>query len=197
MSSKGKPAYYDSEGKRWCQGCQQMKTRENFGGEGKYANALCKECKTDKAAIRRQLDLGKKVHEAAEALVTHIHRGGDVPHTQELVESLMDCCGGPGNLMRLFWDSLNECELGSMTAHKYFETAFKLIGKNVELGGAKKPRDLMTVNELKARVLQIVDSNTIDAEVVAEEEEDYDADYQALPNYEDQGNGGLAGAAAG
>lgn len=198
MSSKGRPAYYDEQGRRYCLGCQQMKTRENFGGEGKYANALCKECKTDKAAINRQLNLGKKVHSALEALTTHVSRGGDIPHTQELVEALMDCCGGPQTLMRLFWDSLKEAELGSMTAHKYFDTAFRLVEKNVVLGGAKKPRDLMTVEDLKARVLQIVDrkENVVDAEV--EEEEDYDAELRALPNYEGENDaGGLARDAAG
>lgn len=129
------------------------------GGAG-YFTAECLICRkqaSKKAAERktkkRESSL-KKVEDAAvnKFLATVTAGGSNIPHSAEVIERVMDYFGGVSGfaavLVKQYWDS----PAGGSARNRLLETLCRLVSKNVEQGGAKKPVSLWSDDELEAEL---------------------------------------------
>lgn len=83
-----------------------------------------------------------------------VHGGSNIPHTAELVERVFQYFGGVGGfgavLVKQYWDS----PPGGTARNRLLETMCRLVTKNVDSGGAKKPLQLWSDEELEAELQQ-------------------------------------------
>ena len=157
--------------------------REHFryrvqDGKG-YYTAECSECiaKAKKASRARKLqkkaDALAKIEEAGvNVFLSSVTRGGsNIPHTAEVVERVMEHFGGVGGfsavLVKQYWDS----QPGGTQRNRLLETLCRLVTRNVETGGAKKPLQFWSEEELEeelqkrfAEAVAEYEGITIDAE---------------------------------
>lgn len=111
---------------------------------------VCKKCKKE---IARRKKLDKIEGAAVDDFVSRVISGGaNVPHTAELLESLMNFFGGvngfAGMAMKQYWDS----PPGSRGRSAILEMVVRLAGKNTEQGGARKPIQLYSEDELEQEI---------------------------------------------
>jgi hypothetical protein len=103
-----------------------------------------KEAKKRSAALR-------KIEEAGVDLYTQsvTSGGSNIPHSAEVIERVMQYFGGVSGfasiMVKQYWDS----PPGGSARNRILETLCRLVSKNVELGGAKKPLTLWTEDELE------------------------------------------------
>lgn len=112
--------------------------------------ATCKKCKKEK---KRRKKLDSLEGKAVDAFVGRVISGGaSVPHTAELLESLMNYFGGVNGFasmaMKQYWDS----DPGSRMRSSMLEMVVRLATKNTEQGGARKPIQLYTEDELEKEI---------------------------------------------
>lgn len=110
----------------------------------------CKKCWREQA---RKKKLNKIEAKAVDAFVTRVVSGGaNVPHTAELLESLMHLFGGVNGFasmaMKHYWDA----KPGSRIRSSVLEMVVRLATKNTEQGGAKKPIQLYSEEELEKEI---------------------------------------------
>ena len=130
-------------------------------GKG-YFTAECKDCirkakavSRAKADERRQKGLQKIEQFGVDAFIkSTLHGGSNIPHTAELVERVFQYFGGVGGfsavLVKQYWDS----PAGGSARSRLLETMCRLVTKNVESGGAKKPLQFWTEDELEQELEQ-------------------------------------------
>jgi len=130
-------------------------------GKG-YYTAECKACiakaKKDaakRAKAKRKAALSKIEQVGVDLFVNATGRGGsNIPHTAELVERVFQYFGGVGGfgavLVKQYWDS----PPGGSARNRLLETMCRLVTKNVESGGAKKPLQLWSDEELEQELEQ-------------------------------------------
>lgn len=121
-----------------------------FTAECKVCIAKAKKISAERAQERRQKELQKIEQHGVDAFVrATVHGGSNIPHTAELVERVFQYFGGVGGfsavLVKQFWDS----PAGGSARNRLLETMCRLVTKNVESGGAKKPLQLWTEDELE------------------------------------------------
>jgi hypothetical protein len=106
--------------------------------------AAKKEAKKRSAALR-------KIEAAGVDLYTEsvVSGGSNIPHSAEVIERVMQYFGGVSGfasiMVKQYWDS----PPGGSARNRILETLCRLVSKNVELGGAKKPLTLWTEDELE------------------------------------------------
>lgn len=80
--------------------------------------------------------------------------GSNIPHSAEVLERLFQYFGGVAGfssvVVKQYWDS----PPGGTARNRLIETIVRLVSKNVEQGGAKKPLTLWTEAELEAELEQ-------------------------------------------
>lgn len=126
-----------------------------FTAECKSCIARAKEVSAQRAETRRQQELQKIEQRGVDAFTrTVMHGGSSIPHTAELVERVFGYFGGVGGfsavLVKQYWDS----PAGGSARSRLLETMCRLVTKNVESGGAKKPLQLWTEEELEQELEQ-------------------------------------------
>ncbi len=112
----------------------------------------CKKCWREKA---RRKKLNKIEGQAVDKFVSKVLSGGaNVPHTAELLESMMHLFGGVNGFasmaMKQYWDAAP----GSRIRSSVLEMVVRLATKNTEQGGAKKPIQLYSEEELEQEINQ-------------------------------------------
>ena len=153
---------------RTCTICGREKflSRENYrwrvqDGHG-YFTGECLECiaKAKKVARARAKAKRKaaldKVEAAGVDVFTNViaNGGSNIPHTAELVERVFQYFGGVGGfsavLVKQYWDA----QPGGSARNRLIETMCRLVTKNVDSGGAKKPLQLWSEDELEKELEQ-------------------------------------------
>lgn len=127
---------------------------------GGYFTAQCRECIADaKKASRARKQIKKKdaldqiEQSGVDVFLASVSRGGsNIPHSAEVVERVMQYFGGVAGfsavLVKQYWDA----QPGGSQRNKLLETMCRLVVKNVETGGAKKPLQLWSEDELEAEL---------------------------------------------
>ena len=111
-------------------------------------------------AERRQQQLARLEVGGIERLISAAASGGSsVPHTAELLEQIMQYFGGVSGFSALFVKQYFEAQAGGSFRTKMLDTVARLISKNTELGGAKKPLTLWSEEELESEL------NALDGEI--------------------------------
>jgi len=82
-------------------------------------------------------------------------RGGEnIPHSSELLERLMDYFGGSSGFAAMMVKQYFDAPAGGAHRTKLLEGVVRLVTKNTELGGAKKPLMQWTDEEIEAELDQ-------------------------------------------
>ena len=125
-------------------------------GKG-YFTAECALCRRnarkqaqERKKQKRDASLRKVEDAGVQAFLDAVTKGGsNVPHSAEVIERVFDYFGGVSGfaaiLVKQYWDS----PAGSSARNKLLETICRLVSKNVDQGGAKKPVSLWTEEELE------------------------------------------------
>lgn len=104
-----------------------------------------------KRAIQKRDDNLRRIEEAGVDLFlgSAAKGGSNIPHTAEVIERIFQYFGGTGGmaavLVKQYWDSAP----GSSARNRLLETICRMVTKNVDSGGAKKPLSLWTEEELE------------------------------------------------
>jgi hypothetical protein len=146
--------------KRTCQTCgtEYPDGKQHF--PSKKSPSLCRLCvrkrKSElkrRAAGRRQQMLAK-IEQAGIDLYgkASVVGGSNIPHSAEVLERVFQYFGGVAGfssiMVKQYWDS----PPGGSARNRLLETIVRLVSKNVEQGGAKRPLTLWTEEELEAEL---------------------------------------------
>lgn len=147
----GKDKPLDNENFRW----RVQDGKGYFTGECKPCIRRAKEVSRAKAEERRKKELQKVEQFGVDVFLrSTIHGGSNIPHTAELVERVFQYFGGVGGfssvLVKQYWDS----PPGGSARNRLLETMCRLVTKNVDSGGAKKPLQLWSEEELEQELEQ-------------------------------------------
>lgn len=109
----------------------------------KKQSALRKREKRE-AALRRIEEAG------ADIFLSSVATGGsNIPHSAEVIERVFQYFGGVGGFSAILVKQFYDSPPGSSARNRLLETLCRLVSKNVEQGGAKKPLTLWTEEELE------------------------------------------------
>lgn len=115
---------------------------------------------------RAKVNRGKKVKQkerdtkaieasALQQFTQAASRGGaNIPHSSELLERLMEYFGGTSGFAAMMVKQYFDAPPGGAHRTKLLEGIVRLVTKNTELGGAKKPLTQWTDEELEAELDQ-------------------------------------------
>lgn len=104
--------------------------------------------------VRRKAADMKRIEDGAlNAFAAAASRGGEnIPHSSELLERLMEYFGGSSGFAAMMVKQYFDSPPGGSHRTKMLENIVRLVTKNTELGGAKKPLMQWTDEEIEAEL---------------------------------------------
>jgi hypothetical protein len=120
-------------------------------------HARCRKCRNKKLKHDRKKKKNTKLDEiekgAVKTFVTAARVGGaNIPHSSELLEVLMEYFGGVRGFGNIFMKQFFDSPVGGAFRTKMLDSVLRLVKDNTAMGGAKKPLELMTEEELEAEL---------------------------------------------
>jgi hypothetical protein len=121
-----------------------------FTTECLVCRSQAKRASAERKKARREAGL-RKIEEAGVELFcsTSARGGSNIPHSAEVIERVFQYFGGVAGfssvVVKQYWDS----PPGGTARNRLIETLCRLVTKNVESGGAKKPLSLWSEDELE------------------------------------------------
>lgn len=133
-------------------------TKQNFPSLGNHCRA-CVRTRRTKQAERKQLrrkNALSKIEESGVDLYAQLAMAGgsNIPHTAEVLERVFQYFGGVAGFSAILVKQYYDSPAGGSARSRLLETIVRLVTKNVEAGGAKKPLALWTEDELEAELEQ-------------------------------------------
>ena len=100
---------------------------------------------------KRRRDSLKKIEAAGVDLYVQSAQAGgsNIPHSAEVIERVFQYFGGVGGFSAMLVKQYYDSPPGSSARNRLLETLCRLVSKNVEQGGAKKPLTLWSEEELE------------------------------------------------
>lgn len=195
-----------------CTDCGQTfpESRDHFRKkkDGSW-DARCVICraKVNRGKKKKQKERDMRAIEegALNAFTKAAGRGGEnIPHSSELLERLMDYFGGSNGFAAMMVKQYFDAPPGGSHRTKLLEGIVRLVTKNTELGGAKKPLTQWSDEELESeldqrlrRIAMSVGGGFLDVQVTPQTPSDFAAAVsQALgyvPAERTQGDAGGTG----
>lgn len=122
-------------------------------------HAKCKKCRAEYERNRRKKRkderLDKIEHDAVDLFCNTARLGGaNIPHSSELLETLLEYMGGTRGFANLYMKQYYDSPPGGAFRTKQLETIVRLVTNNTALGGAKKPLSLWSEAELEEELRQ-------------------------------------------
>lgn len=142
---------------RACETCGSVKrlTPGNFPrvpGTQHTMRPVCRICYKNQKN-KRAMD--RMESNAASLFVKKAARGGSsIPHTSEMLESLMTLFGGSQGLASAMAQQYYAAPPGGRIRTSILEMIMRLVVKTAETGGTTKPTSLMTDDELESAITQ-------------------------------------------
>lgn len=120
-------------------------------------HARCRKCRNNKLKGERKKKTNSKLDEiekgAVKMFVGSARLGGaSIPHSSELLEVLMEYFGGVRGFGNVFMKQFFDAPVGGAFRTKMLDSVVRLITNNTAMGGAKKPLELMTDEELESEL---------------------------------------------
>jgi hypothetical protein len=140
---------------RQCDECKQLLPLipENFArvaGTVENFEFVCRPCKR---ALKDKAKMAQMETEAVSRFLDKTTNGGsNIPHTAEMLESLMQGFGGVNGFTAMCMKQYFDAPSGGRLRNSLLEMVVRLTSKNTEQGGAKKPLSLLTEEELEAEL---------------------------------------------
>lgn len=148
-----------SEPEKVCIGCglSWPATTTHFHKSKDGFHARCRRCRNQKLKGERKKKRNKKLDEiekgAVDLFVAASRIGGaHIPHSSELLEVLMEYFGGVRGFGNIFLKQYYDSPVGGAFRTKMLESIMRLVQNNTALGGAKKPLELMSEEELEGEL---------------------------------------------
>lgn len=148
-----------SEPEKVCIGCglSWPATTTHFHKSKDGFHARCRRCRNQKIKGERKKKRNKKLDEiekgAVDLFVASARLGGaNIPHSSELLEILMEYFGGVRGFGNIFLKQYYDSPVGGAFRTKMLESIMRLVQNNTAMGGAKKPLELMSEEELEAEL---------------------------------------------
>lgn len=132
-------------------------TAENFHKSKDGLHARCRRCRNDKMKGERKQVRNKRLAKIEKSAIDSFVKasrlgGANIPHSSELLEILMEYFGGVRGFANAFLKQFYEAPVGGAFRTKMLDTVVRLVVGNTAMGGAKKPLELMTEEELEAEL---------------------------------------------
>lgn len=120
-------------------------------------HARCRKCRNKKERSARKKKTNKKLAEiergAVDLFVASARLGGaNIPHSSELLEVLMEYFGGVRGFANAYMKQFYDSPAGGAFRTKMLDSLVRLVVGNTAMGGAKKPLELMSEEELEAEL---------------------------------------------
>lgn len=137
---------------------------ESFPPTAKYFHkskdgfhARCRKCRNKQERSKRKKKRNKKLDEiergAVNLFVSAARIGGaNIPHSSELLEVLMEYFGGVRGFASMYAKQYYDSPIGGAFRTKMLDSVMRLVVGNTAMGGAKKPLELMSEEELEAEL---------------------------------------------
>lgn len=134
-------------------------TEKHFHKAKDGLHARCRKCRSKHERERRQVKVQKKLDHlekgAVDLFLASARIGGaNVPHSSELVECVMEYFGGVRGFSNAFMKQFYDSPSGGAFRTKMLDTMVRLVSQNTAMGGAKKPLELWTEDELEGELRQ-------------------------------------------
>lgn len=140
---------------RQCDKCGTVKPldKKHFPHVPGGSHSFQKVCRKCKVLIRREKHLAKLEGKAVDHFIARTVSGGsNIPHTAELLESMMNYFGGANGFASVVMKQYFESPPGGRIRNSILEMVVRLATKNTEAGGAKKPIQLYSEDELENEI---------------------------------------------
>jgi hypothetical protein len=173
---------------RTCTDCGQVspETQDHFrkrkDGQWDVRCLVCR-AKANRGKKKKQQASDMKAIEdgAVSTFLGSASRGGEnIPHSSELLERLMDYFGGSSGFAAMMVKQYFDSPPGGSHRTKMLEGIMRLVTKNTELGGAKKPLNQWSDDEIEAeldarlrRIAVSFEGRLIDVEVTPQTPSDF------------------------
>lgn len=137
-------------------------------------HARCRRCRNKQARGDRSRQRNKKLdaiekRSLKEFLTASKTGGSNIPHSSELLEILMEYFGGVRGFANLYIKQLFDAPAGGAFRTKMLDSVMRLVVGNTAMGGARKPLELMTEEELLAesrrQILEAAMAITVEGKV--------------------------------
>lgn len=142
-----------------CIACKQSlpATKKYFHKSKDGYHARCRECRNKQLSGQRKQKRNKKLDEIEKGAVKHFVAvarvgGAHIPHSSELLEVVMEYFGGVRGFANAFMKQFYDAPIGGAFRTKMLDSVVRLVTNNTAMGGAKKPLDLMSEEELEAEL---------------------------------------------
>jgi hypothetical protein len=132
-------------------------TVANFHKSKDGFHSRCRHCRNkqerQKTKKKRNGKLAEIEKGAVDLFVASARLGGaNIPHSSELLEVLMDYFGGVRGFANAYMKQYYDSPVGGAFRTKMLDSVMRLVVGNTAMGGAKKPLDLMSEDELEAEL---------------------------------------------
>ena len=134
-------------------------TTEHFHKSKDGFHSRCKVCRRKHENGRRQKKREQRLKEiekgAVDTFIASARIGGaNIPHSSELLEVLMEYCGGVRGFANIYMKQFYDAAPGGAFRTKMLDTMVRLTSANTAMGGAKKPLELWSEDELEDELRQ-------------------------------------------
>jgi len=147
--------------KKTCIQCKKSfpETTDHFHRSKDGFHSRCKTCRRKHENGRRQKKREERLKEiekgAVDVFIASARIGGaNVPHSSELLEVLMEYCGGVRGFANIYMKQFYDAAPGGAFRTKMLDTLVRLTSANTAMGGAKKPLELWSEEELEDELKQ-------------------------------------------
>lgn len=122
-----------------------------------YYTAECLRCRASqrkasykRKQAKREVALKQIESAGADMFLATISRGGsNIPHSAEVIERVFEYFGGVAGFSAMLVKQYYDSPPGGSARNRLLETMCRLVSKNVDQGGARKPLTLWTEDELE------------------------------------------------
>lgn len=147
--------------KKTCIQCKKSfpESEEYFHRSKDGLHGRCKKCRLRHEKGRRDKKTQKKLEDmergAIDQFMSVARSGGaNIPHSSELVECVMDYFGGVRGFSNAFMKQYFDSPAGGAFRTKMLDTIIRLVSANTAMGGAKKPLEFWSEDELEGELRQ-------------------------------------------
>ena len=132
-------------------------TSEYFHRSKDGLHARCRKCRNKSVKEGRSKRRNKKLDEiergAVKTFIAAARVGGaNIPHSSELLECMMEYFGGVRGFANAWMKQFYDSPAGGAFRTKMLDSTMRLVVGNTAMGGAKKPLELMSEEELEAEL---------------------------------------------
>lgn len=132
-------------------------TPEHFHKSKDGFHARCRQCRNNKERGSRKKSADKRLarieRRSLNEFIKAAKSGGpSIPHSSELLEHILTYFGGVQGFATAWMKQFYDSPPGGAFRTKMLDGMFRLVQTNTAMGGAKKPLELMTEEELESEL---------------------------------------------